>query len=145
MRQYFDEEWAEPAPAASPLRRTWYLPHHEVYQGSGDERKCRVVFDAAALYDGTTLNSQLEAGRNLQIDLLRAILRFHRLCVGLQADIEKMYLQIRVREEDRDACRFLWWDDEWRIRRYRLTRVCFVLTCSPFFKMGTVRSHARRH
>ncbi|KRX37783.1 hypothetical protein T05_12596 [Trichinella murrelli] len=85
MRQYFDEEWAEPAPAASPLRRTWYLPHHEVYQGSGDERKCRVVFDAAALYDGTTLNSQLEAGRNLQIDLLRAILRFHRLCVGLQA------------------------------------------------------------
>ncbi|KRY09998.1 hypothetical protein T12_5967 [Trichinella patagoniensis] len=91
--------------------------------GSGDERKCRVVFDAAALYDGTTLNSQLEAVRNLQIDLLRAILRFHRLCVGLQADIEKMYLQIRVREEDRDACRFLWWDDEWRIRRYRLTRV----------------------
>ncbi|KRX77528.1 hypothetical protein T06_14535 [Trichinella sp. T6] len=103
IRQYFDEEWAEPAPAASPLRRTWYLPHHKVYQGSGDERKCRVVFDAAALYDGITLNSQLEEGRNLQIDLLRAILRFHRLCVGLQADIEKMYLQIRVREEDRDV------------------------------------------
>ncbi|KRY09195.1 hypothetical protein T12_3547 [Trichinella patagoniensis] len=49
-----------PAPAASPPRR--YLPHHAVYQGSGDERKCRVVFDAAALYDGTKLNSQLEAG-----------------------------------------------------------------------------------
>ncbi|KRZ59301.1 hypothetical protein T02_15048 [Trichinella nativa] len=41
------------------------------------------------------------------------------------ADIKKMYLQIIVRPEDRDACRFLWWDDEQKIRRYRLTRVCF--------------------
>ncbi|KRY50926.1 hypothetical protein T03_4765 [Trichinella britovi] len=41
-----------------PPRWTWYLPHHAVYQGSGDERRCRVVFDD----DGTKLNSQLEAG-----------------------------------------------------------------------------------
>ncbi|KRX34940.1 hypothetical protein T05_2291, partial [Trichinella murrelli] len=145
MKQYLDEGWAKPAPATSPPRRTWYLPNHAVYQGVGDERKCRVVFDGAAKYTRTTLNSQLEAGPNLQIDLLRAILSFRRLCIGLQADIEKMYLQIRVRPEDRDACRFLWWDDEQKIRRYRLTRVCFGLTCSPFLAMGTVRSHVRRH
>ncbi|KRY08159.1 hypothetical protein T12_7544 [Trichinella patagoniensis] len=145
MKQYLDEGWAEPAPATSPPRRTWYLPHHAVYQGVGDERKCRVVFDGAAKYNGTTLNSQLEAGPNLQIDLFRDILSFRRLCVGLQADIEKMYLQIRVRPEDRDVCRFLWWDDEQKIRSYRLTRVCFGLTCTPFLAMGTVRSHVRRH
>ncbi|KRY15239.1 hypothetical protein T12_9011 [Trichinella patagoniensis] len=45
MKQYFDEGWAEPAPEASPQGRTWYLPHHAVYQGAGSERKCRVVFD----------------------------------------------------------------------------------------------------
>ncbi|KRY17347.1 hypothetical protein T12_7757, partial [Trichinella patagoniensis] len=145
MKQYLDEGWAESAPAKSPPRRTWYLPHHAVYQGVGDQRKCRVVFDGAAQYNGTTLNSQLEAGPNLQIDLLRAILSFRRLRVGLQVDIEKMYLQIRVRPEDRDACRFLWRDDERKIRKYRLTRVCFGLTCSPFLAMGTVRSHVRRH
>ncbi|XP_003368070.1 zinc knuckle protein, partial [Trichinella spiralis] len=145
MKQYFDEGWAEPAPEASPLGRTWYLPHHAVYQGAGDERKCRVVFDGAAPYKGITLNRQLEAGPNLQIDLLRAILSFRRLRVGLQADIEKMYLQIRVRAEDRDACRFLWRDDEQKIRKYRLTRVCFGLTCSPFLAMGTVRLHANQN
>ncbi|KRX51650.1 hypothetical protein T09_3426 [Trichinella sp. T9] len=145
MKQYLDEGWAESAPATSPPRRTWYLPHHAVYQGVGDERKCRVVIDGAAKYNGTTLNSQLEAGPNLQIDLLRAILSFRRRCVGLQAEIEKMYLQIRVRPEDRDVCRFLWWDDEQMIRSYRLTRVCFGLTCSPFLAMGTVRLHVRRH
>ncbi|KRX20027.1 hypothetical protein T07_2667 [Trichinella nelsoni] len=144
MRQYF-EEWAEPAPAAIPSRRTWYLPHHAVYQGVGDERKCRVVFDGAAQYNGITLNSQLEAGPKLQIDVLRAILSFRRLCVELQANIEKMYLQIRVKEEDRDACRFLWWDDEQRIRKYRLTRVCFGLTCYPFLVISTVKSHVRQH
>ncbi|KRX34946.1 hypothetical protein T05_939 [Trichinella murrelli] len=145
MKQYLDEGWAESAPATSPPRRTWCLPHHAVYQGVGDERKCRVVFDGAAKYNGTTLSSQLEAGPNLQIDLLRAILSFRRRCVGLQAEIEKMYLQIRVRPEDRDVCRFLWWDDEQMIRSYRLTRVCFGLTCSPFLAMGTVRLHVRRH
>ncbi|KRZ10615.1 hypothetical protein T4B_1993 [Trichinella pseudospiralis] len=56
-----------------------------------------------------------------------------------------MYLQILMREENRDACRFLWWDGERRIRSYRLTRVCFGLKCSPFLAMGTVRSHAQRH
>ncbi|KRX37289.1 hypothetical protein T05_12700 [Trichinella murrelli] len=81
--QYFDEAWAELAPAASPPRRTWYLSHHAVYQGSGNERKCQVLLDGAAPYDGTTLNSQLEA------------------------DIKKMYLQILVWKEDQDACRFL--------------------------------------
>ncbi|KRY31043.1 hypothetical protein T03_12954 [Trichinella britovi] len=45
MKQYFDEGWAEPAPEASPRGRTWYLPHHAVYQGAGSERKCRVVLD----------------------------------------------------------------------------------------------------
>ncbi|KRZ31957.1 hypothetical protein T4B_1291 [Trichinella pseudospiralis] len=37
MRQYFGEDWAQPAPAASPSRRAWYLPHHAVYQDLGDE------------------------------------------------------------------------------------------------------------
>ncbi|KRX71489.1 hypothetical protein T4E_10052, partial [Trichinella pseudospiralis] len=41
----------------------------------------------------------------------RALLRFRRFRVGLQADIENMYLQVQIREEDRDACRFLWRDE----------------------------------
>ncbi|KRZ01244.1 hypothetical protein T11_439 [Trichinella zimbabwensis] len=145
MRQYLENGWAEPATESGPLKRTWYLPHHAVYKGEGGERKCRVVFDGSARYGGTSLNSQLEAGSPIQTDLLRALLRFRRFRVGLQADIEKMYLQVQIREEDRDACRFLWRDETQRVRKYRLTRVCFGLTCSPFLAMGTVRVHARRH
>ncbi|KRY26979.1 hypothetical protein T01_8173, partial [Trichinella spiralis] len=145
MRRYLVNGWAEPATESGPPRRTWYLPHHAVYKGEGEERKCRVVFDGSARYGQTSLNSQLEAGPPIQMDLLRALLRFRRFRVGLQADIENMYLQVQIREEDRDVCRFLWRDETQEVCKYRLTRVCFSLTCSPFLAVSTVRVHARRH
>ncbi|KRY64271.1 hypothetical protein T4A_7855, partial [Trichinella pseudospiralis] len=102
MRRYLVNGWAEPATESGPTKRTWYLPHHTVYKGEGEERKCRVVFDGSACYGETSLNSQLEAGPPIQMDLLRTLLRFRRFRVGLQADIENMYLQVQIREEDRD-------------------------------------------
>ncbi|KRX45942.1 hypothetical protein T05_9212 [Trichinella murrelli] len=62
MRRYLVNSWAEPATESGPPKRTWYLPHHAVYKGEGEERKCRVVFDGSARYGETSLNSQLEAG-----------------------------------------------------------------------------------
>ncbi|KRY46071.1 hypothetical protein T03_16867, partial [Trichinella britovi] len=121
------------------------LPHHAVYQGEGKEKKSRVVFDGSARYGQTSLNRQLEVGPNLQIDLLNALLRFRTYRVGLQADIQKMYLQVRIAEQDRDACRFLWRDKSGELSHLRLQRVCFGLTCSPFLAINTVRVHARRH
>ncbi|KRY04254.1 hypothetical protein T12_13602, partial [Trichinella patagoniensis] len=91
------------------------------------------------------LNRQLEVGPNLQIDLLKALLRFRRYRVGLQADIQKMYLQVRIAEQDRDACRFLWRDKSCELSHLRLQRVCFGLTCYPFLAINTVRVRARRH
>ncbi|KRY06987.1 hypothetical protein T03_2121, partial [Trichinella britovi] len=32
MRQYVENGWAERAPEIGPEGRTWYLPHHAVYQ-----------------------------------------------------------------------------------------------------------------
>ncbi|KRX48311.1 hypothetical protein T09_7139, partial [Trichinella sp. T9] len=92
-----------------------------------------------------SLNRQLEVGPNLQIDLLKALLRFRTYRVDLQADIRKMYLQVRIAEQDRDACRFLWRDKSGELSHLRLQRVCFGLTCSPFLAINTVRVHASRH
>ncbi|KRZ81667.1 hypothetical protein T08_12140, partial [Trichinella sp. T8] len=137
MRQYVENGWAERAPEIGPEGRTWYLPRHAVYQGEGKEKKSRVVFDGSARYGQTSLNRQLEVGPNLQIDLLNALLRFRTYRVGLQADIQKMYLQVRIAEQDRDACRFLWRDKSGELSHFRLQRVCFGLTCSPFLAINT--------
>ncbi|KRX50499.1 hypothetical protein T09_11312, partial [Trichinella sp. T9] len=143
MRQYVENGWAERAPEIGSEGRTWYLPHHAVYQGEGKKKKSRVVFDGSARYGQTSLNRQLEVRPNLQIDLLKALLRFRMYRVGLQADIQKMYLQVRIAEQDRDACRFLWRDKSGELSHFRLQRVCFGLTCSPFLAINTVRVHAR--
>ncbi|KRY13813.1 Retrovirus-related Pol polyprotein from transposon [Trichinella patagoniensis] len=42
MQSYFENGWAEKAPASSTPGKTWYLPHHAVYQqGTTGKRKCR--------------------------------------------------------------------------------------------------------
>ncbi|XP_003367933.1 Pao retrotransposon peptidase superfamily, partial [Trichinella spiralis] len=133
MQSYFDNGWAEEAPASKTPGKTWCLPHHAVYQQGTTGRKCRIVFDGSAVHRGTSLNDQLESGPNLHVDLMGILLRFRRFRVGLHP-------------EDRDACRFLWRGARGgkAPREYRLTRVCFGLTCSPFLAIQTIRTHAEK-
>ncbi|KRX77522.1 hypothetical protein T02_13469 [Trichinella nativa] len=56
-----------------------------------------------------------------------------------------MYLQVRIAEQDQDACRFLWRDTLGELSHLRLQQVCFSLTCSHFLAINTVRVHARCH
>ncbi|KRX26299.1 hypothetical protein T07_8519 [Trichinella nelsoni] len=53
---------------------------------------------------------------------------------------------VGLHPEERDACRFLWGDARGgkAPKEYRLTRVCFGLTCSPFLAIQTIRTHAER-
>ncbi|KRY45546.1 hypothetical protein T03_9972 [Trichinella britovi] len=97
---------------------------HSVYQHNQGKTKCRVVFDGSAEWNGTSLNNCLDPGPN----------------------IEKMYLQVGLRPEDRDVCRYLWQERDCGapVKVYRLTRVGFGLTCSPFLAMQVVRHHAPR-
>ncbi len=47
----------------------WFLPHHGVYKKSATEKKLRVVFDAAAKYNGKSLNDALLPGPTRQNEL----------------------------------------------------------------------------
>ncbi|KRY27113.1 hypothetical protein T01_8694 [Trichinella spiralis] len=77
IRDYLDRGWAEKVNGASgPPGRTWYLPHHAVYQHNQGKMKCRVVFDGSAKWNGTSLNSCLDPGPKLQPDLVALLLRF---------------------------------------------------------------------
>ena len=91
-------------------RRTWYLPHHGVFHPQKKD-KIRVVFDAAALHDGVSLNNQLHQGPDLTNSLLGVLLRSRQDPVALVADIEGMLNQVKVPTGDADALRFLWWEE----------------------------------
>ncbi|CAG7825459.1 unnamed protein product [Allacma fusca] len=111
-----------------------YLPHRAVIKESSDTTKVRPVFDASAKKNvEASLNDCLEKGRNL-LELIPNIIvgfRFHQ--IGLISDIEKAFLQISVKKEERDFLRFLWWEKETKeIKKYRHCRVIFGVSSSPF-------------
>lgn len=87
----------------------WYIPHHGVYHPQ-KPGKIRVVFDCSAKYEGVSLNDHLLTGPELTNTLVGVLCRFRKGPVAVMCDIERMFHQFRVRAEDQDYFRFLWWD-----------------------------------
>ncbi|XP_028403950.1 uncharacterized protein LOC114526541 [Dendronephthya gigantea] len=88
--------------------RVWYIPHHGVYHPH-KPGKIRVVFDCSSRYLGESLNDHLLQGPDLTSKLIGVLTRFRQEKVAFTADIEQMFYQVKVREEDQDFLRFLWW------------------------------------
>ena len=90
-----------------PPGRVWTIPHFVVYSSKTD--KYRVVFDFAAKFKGRCLNDELIQGPNLANLMIGVILRFRKEEVAYMADIEAMYHQVKVPEDQRSLLRFLFW------------------------------------
>ena len=99
-----------PEEAAVTSPRTWYLPMHPV-TNPNKPGKVRVVNDAAATFEGTSLNSALITGPDLLNSLVGALLRLRIGRIAIAADVESMFHQVRVSNEDSDSLRFLWKND----------------------------------
>ena len=112
--------------------KTWYLPHHAVLNPN-KPGKVRVVFDAASKYDRVCLNDKLLAGPDLLNNLVGILMRFRSRKIGIMVDVEQMFHQVGVCEEDRDSLRFLWRDlDETRLPdEYQMTVHVFGAVDSP--------------
>ena len=104
--------------------KVWYLPHHPVVTDK-KPGKLRVVFDCAAKYKGESLNDKAYQGPDLNNKLLHVLLRFRQGTKALMADIETMYNQVRVPEHDRDALRFVWYDEKGLVKHFRMTSHLF--------------------
>src|SRR5699024_1834473 len=89
-----------------PENKVWYLPHFAVV--NPNKKKMRIVFDASAKSNGHCLNDYLLTGPDLYNSLIRILINFRIKNVAFVADIKEMFLQVRVRKEDRRAQRFLW-------------------------------------
>ncbi|XP_022784666.1 LOW QUALITY PROTEIN: uncharacterized protein LOC111325175 [Stylophora pistillata] len=98
--------------AAMETSYTWYLPHHPVIN-LNKPGKLRIVFDTAAEFQGTSLNKKLIQGLDMTNSLIGVLLPFRQGKVGLAADVEAMFHQVRVRKQDQDALRSLWWTDDY--------------------------------
>lgn len=112
--------------------KQWYIPHHGVYHPQ--KKKLRVVFDCAASYQGVSLNSELLQGPDLTSSLIGVLTRFRQEPIAFTADIEAMYHQVRVPDDNADLQRFLWWpagDLNRDIAEYRMMVHNFGAATSP--------------
>ncbi|KAL7071027.1 hypothetical protein ACQ4LE_009907 [Meloidogyne hapla] len=125
-----------------------YLPHQPVFKSSSSFTKLRVVFDAGS--GKTPLNNELLRGAVLLPQLPGILIRTQMFNNLLIADIAKAFLQIQLRQEDRDVTRFLWVKDikhqpEYQnLISYRFTRVLFGVISSPFLLIATILHHLEK-
>jgi len=133
-----------PEQELSTQNPVFYLPHRPIVKESSTSTKVRPVFDASAKGpNGLSLNDCMETGPNLLPNLVEILLRYRRWPVALVADIQKAFLQISVRPEDRDVHRFLW-ELDGVIRTMRLARVPFGNRSSPFILNATIKFHLNK-
>ncbi|GFT55168.1 integrase catalytic domain-containing protein [Trichonephila clavipes] len=104
----------------------------------------RPVFNASSHVLGSpSLNVCLSTGPNLMEIIPTILNRFRRNYIDVTSDIEKAFLQISIREKNRDFLRFLWLgkDDMERVQEYRHRRLVLGLTCSPYLLAATLHYH----
>ena len=126
---------------------SWYIPHHGVYH-SKKKHKILVVFDRSARYQGTSLNEHLLQGPDLMNSLVGVLCRFREQPIAIMGDIERMFHQFRVRVEDCDYLRFLWWKDDNLNEEpviYRMKVHLFGATSSPGCAMYGLKKLAKDH
>ena len=90
--------------------KEFYIPHKAVVREAAESRKLRIVYDASAREseNSPSLNECLEVGPPLQNRLWAVLVRVRFQPVALTGDMKQAFLQVRIREEDRDALRFHW-------------------------------------
>lgn len=106
---------------------TFCLPQHEVYKADSTSTPVRIVFNAAASYQGVSLNDLLAKGPDVINNLTGILLRFRKEEIGTVGDIRKMYNTVKLSEDDMHTHRPLWrnFDLDSEPIHYKLKTVTF--------------------
>ncbi|XP_028410511.1 uncharacterized protein LOC114533212 [Dendronephthya gigantea] len=125
----------------------WIPPHFPVFRPDKETTKVRAVFDAAMKHDGKSLNAAILPGPKLQREIVDVLTRFRRAPIAMTADISEMFLQVKLRDQDRPYHRFLWrnFDSSKEPTIYEFQRLLFGNTASPFCAQYVLHYHAETH
>lgn len=123
-----------------------YLTHLAVVREDKTTSKVRPVFNAAlgtvinGKLTGPSLNNLMYVGKKLQNDLQKILIGCMRGKFICLADIEKLFTQIEINENQRDYLRYVFRSSEnEKLKEYRWKRLVFGLTASPFIALRSLQ------
>ena len=149
MHDMISKNYARKVPADHPTPKKgkeWYLPHHAVYHPRKPD-KVRVMFDCSARFDGVSLNDKLLQGPDLTSSLTGVLVRFRQETYVFVGDIESMFYQVQVPEDQRDFVNFPWWpegDVSKELEEYQMNVHIFGAVSSPSCSNFALRRAAER-
>ena len=143
IRTQLQDGIVEQAPKIT-TNQEFYIPHKAVIKESSETTKMRVVYDASARADPSapSLNDCLNSRPTLQNKLWDVLIQQRAFPVIVSSDIRQAFLQIRVKEAERDVLRFHWRKNDCApLETLRFTRVLFGLAPSPYLLQAVIESH----
>ena len=136
-------EQVPPEDMAKSASEVFYMPAHGVFKATSTTTRLRCVFDASAKSStGVSLNDQLLAGPTLHPRLTTILSRFRLHAVAISSDISKMFCGIHLLPEEKDLHRFLVRSYEGDLQDWRMRRLTFGVTSSPFLATSVLRQAA---
>ena len=132
--------------ACADKASAWYLNHRIIERPDKVSSKLRIVFDSASPYKGICLNDALEKGPVYTNSLFKCLLKWREDYVAITGDIEKMFNQVAMIEDDQKYHRFLWRNGKKSepIIVYQWLRVLFGDKPSPDIASFALRFLAER-
>ena len=119
---------------------------HGVVKEASTTTRLRVVFDASAKSSsGVALNDQLLPGPSRYPKLTTLLTQFRAAPIGLTADISKMFREVGLHPDERDYHRFLHQLPSGEFQVWRMKRLTFGVTSSPFLATEVLRQAASDH
>ena len=145
VQDQLEEGMVEIVPETPTGDCNFYMPHKPVVRQSASTTKVRMVFDASAKPHplANSVNECMYTGPSLHPLLWDILIRACMSPHLVLADVQKVFLQIGVREEDRDTFQFLF-NINGKEQHLRFTRVPFGGESSPFLLGATLNYHYDR-
>ena len=97
--------------ASNFSNKTNYIPHHGVVHVN-KPGTVQVVFETSVNCDNISLNNKLLPGIDYLNSLIGVLTKFRHGKYAIMGDIVKMFLRVKVIEEDLDALHFVWRDSD---------------------------------
>lgn len=146
IEKLIESQYAVKVENVLETRNCFFLPHFAVVNPN-KPGKIRVVFDAAAKFQGKSLNDYLLTGPDLLNNLVGILFRFRIGQIAVTGDIQDMFLRVKVRVQDQKGQLFLWRGAE-RHREpvvYAMTSLIFGAASSPTSAIYVLNKNAESH